>query len=259
MAKNRSRRIGRALLRDFSRYQASAFALIVANVLPLFGVLFLRWDAFAIVALYWAENVVIGGINVLKLITCSPDPNELDWSKLTRVAQSDESRQQLQKWREQSASVKFVHHGSKLFFVPFFIVHYGLFCLIHGAFVFHLFGHDVSSLGPLGEWGGFASVFTREHLWWAVIALAASHLFSFFVNYLGRGEYRRTLAPLLMIQPYARVVVLHVAILFGGFVAMALGSNVGVLALLVAGKTALDLSLHLRERARNAARHVVSW
>jgi hypothetical protein len=54
-----------------------------------------------------------------------------------------------------------------------------------------------------------------------------------------------------MAQPYARVVVLHLAILFGGWIALALGSNVGVLMLLIAGKTVLDLSLHLRERMRN--------
>ena len=62
-----------------------------------------------------------------------------------------------------------------------------------------------------------------------VVALAASHLYSFFVNYIGHGEYRRTFVVWLMVQPYARVVVLHLAILFGGFIAMALGSNVGVL------------------------------
>ena len=29
--------------------------------------------------MYWAENVVIGAINVLKMITCSPDANRLVW------------------------------------------------------------------------------------------------------------------------------------------------------------------------------------
>jgi hypothetical protein len=251
VANHRFRRVGRLTLRDFSRYQSSAFSLIAANVLPLFGVIFLRWDAFAIVVLYWAENVVIGGINVLKLITCSPDPELLDWSRFSKAAQSDEARRQLQRWREQGASIKLVHHGSKLFFVPFFVIHYGLFCLAHGMFLFAVFGHD--PFGRFGDFSGFGRVFSEQHLWWAAIALAASHLYSFFANYIGRGEYRRTLVPLLMFQPYSRVVVLHIAILFGGFVAMALGSNIGVLVILIAGKTALDLALHLRERERNAA------
>ncbi|MHC4130435.1 MAG: DUF6498-containing protein [Planctomycetota bacterium] len=32
-------------------------ALIVANIIPIWGVLFLGWDAFCIVLLYWAENL----------------------------------------------------------------------------------------------------------------------------------------------------------------------------------------------------------
>lgn len=79
-----------------------------------------------------------------------------------------------------------------------------------------------------------------------------SHLASFFVNFLGRGEYRRTVVPMLMMQPYARIIVLHFAILLGAFVAFALGSNIAVLLILIVGKTMLDLSLHLRERVRNA-------
>jgi hypothetical protein len=88
-------------------------------------------------------------------------------------------------------------------------------------------------------------------MWWCVFALAASHLWSFFVNYLGRGEYRRTVVAVLMAQPYARIVILHVAILLGGFVSMALGSNIGILMLLIVGKTTLDLSLHLHERMKH--------
>jgi hypothetical protein len=98
----------------------------------------------------------------------------------------------------------------------------------------------------------FLDVFSRDHLWWCVAALASSHLWSFAVNYIGRGEYRRTAVPILMFAPYARIVVLHIAILLGGFVAFALGSNFFVLALLIAGKTLLDLSLHLVEREKNS-------
>ena len=41
-------------LRDFSKYKSSAWTLIAANSLPLFGVLFFGWDTFSIVFLYWA-------------------------------------------------------------------------------------------------------------------------------------------------------------------------------------------------------------
>ena len=35
--------------------------LVLANLIPLFGVLYLDWDVGSIVVLYWAENLIIGG------------------------------------------------------------------------------------------------------------------------------------------------------------------------------------------------------
>lgn len=236
-------------LRGLDQFRASAIALILANLLPLFGVLFLKWDAFSIVALYWAENVVLGAINVLKMIACSPDEKSIDWSRFAGDEKVEELKRQFEGSRESIEVAKLVHHGGKLFLVPFFAVHYGFFCLIHGVFVFTLFGHENlrSGFGPFGPLSDIGSVFREQHLWWAVAALAASHLYSFIVNYIGRGEYRRTIIAWQMFQPYARVIVLHLAILFGGFVAMALGSNVGVLVILVLAKTVLDLHFHLLE------------
>jgi len=238
---------------DFSKYTPSALTLIAANLIPLFGAVFLGWDAFAIVLLYWAENVIIGAINVLKMLTCRPDPNEVNRSKLSREAVDDPQLQTFLKGMEQhGALVKSGHLASQIFLVPFFTVHYGMFCLIHGVFVFVMLGRD-DFFGPLEMPREFWRVAVDEHLIWGLAALAGSHLCSFFTNYIGRGEYRRTAAPLLMMQPYGRVVVLHVAILFGGFVTTMFGSPVLLLVLLVIGKTILDLKLHLRERRRNAA------
>jgi hypothetical protein len=237
-------------LRGLSDYKTSAYVLIAANALPLFGVLFLDWDTFSIVALYWTENVIIGAINVLKMITCNPDMAAIYAFKFDKSGRTDGDL--ADKYASTARAALFANQASKFFLVPFFIFHYGLFCLVHGIFVFVLFGHE--SFGNVGLFGPLANiteVFSQERMWWCVFALAASHLWSFFVNYLGRGEYRRTVVAVLMAQPYARIVILHVAILLGGFVSMALGSNIGILMLLIVGKTMLDLSLHLHERMKN--------
>jgi hypothetical protein len=240
-------------LGDFSNYKASAWALVAANALPLFGVLFFGWDTFSIVFLYWVENVIIGAINVLKMIACDPDPDSVDWSQFQRREEVD---RMLEEAKRSGAfdNIGLLNHGSKFFFVPFFIFHYGMFCLVHGAFIFAIFDREAGGFGPFGGFDNALHVFSQEHLWLGAAALAASHLWSFVVNFLGNGEYRRTAVPMLMFQPYARVVVLHVAILFGAFLAFAMGSNIVVLMLLIAGKTFLDLSQHLRERDRNAGR-----
>jgi hypothetical protein len=198
--------------------------------------------------------VIIGAINVLKMITCSPDESLIDWSKFGNEEQVAEIKKKLEGPDGAAAKAQLVHHGAKFFMVPFFAFHYGLFCLVHGVFVFALFGHDDFGhhFGPFGPLGNLFTVFKEQQLWWGVAPLAASHLYSFVVNYLGHGEYRRTVVPLLMFQPYARIIVLHLAILFGGFIAMALGSGFGVLAILIVGKTLLDLHFHLLARLRSA-------
>ena len=88
--------------------------------------------------------------------------------------------------------------------------------------------------------------------WSAVLvgggAMFLSHGASFFLNYMGRGEYRTASVGGQMAAPYARVVVLHLTILFGAFAIAFLGAPIVALLILVVLKTAIDLALHLRER-----------
>lgn len=237
---------------DLSDRRWSVASLLTANLLPLAGVLFLGWRAFDVVFLYWLENVVIGVINVLKMATCKPttEPGKTNESvdRLAEVLGAGKGDPDLQamrdfsnELREGSADQRF---EAKFFFIPFFTVHYGLFCLVHGVFVCVLLGGGGPFTNPfsaafeaLGRFGILA----------AVIGLAASHLVSFVTNYLGRGEYRRLTLADLMAQPYGRIVVLHIAIVFGAFLVVAFGSPVWLLVLLVAGKTWYDLKLHLKE------------
>ncbi len=199
---------------------ASAVVLVAANVIPLYGVVALGWSVFDVLLLFWVENVIVGLLNVARMIFAAPD-DPLQW-------------------------------GAKLLFVPFFCFHYGMFTAVHGAFVFGLFGHLKTS--GLIEPALWLDTIGARQLWLPVGVLAASHLFSFLWNYIGRGEYRLASAPELMTKPYARVVVLHLTILFGGFGVQALGSPLWALVLLVVLKTGIDLAAHLREHRKAAAR-----
>lgn len=53
-----------------------------------------------------------------------------------------------------------------------------------------------------------------------------------------------------MAAPYGRIVVLHIAILFGALVITALGSPVFLLILLIIGKIVLDVKLHQRSHRK---------
>ncbi|UCC97149.1 MAG: hypothetical protein JSW66_15045, partial [Phycisphaerales bacterium] len=206
-------------------------ALLAANAIPLFGVLFLGWDAFTIVLLYWTENVVVGFYNVVKMVfAAAPHP---------------------------------LAHLGKLFVIPFFMVHYGGFTAIHGFFVLALFHKgDGPSVGHM-DWPcflvfvqmlfnviGYVYSIIPPQVRLAVLALFASHGVSFVQNYLLKREYATAKPNELMGSPYGRVVVMHVAILAGGFLTMAIGSPAPLLVVLVLLKTVLDVNLHKREHKK---------
>jgi len=119
---------------------------------------------------------------------------------------------------------------------------------VHGVFVLAMFGGGGPTGFPTPD--VFWTAIREYHLQWAVLGLAASHGFSFVHNFLMNGEYRRLTPPLLMVQPYGRIVVLHIAILVGGGLMMLLGSPKIGLLILVILKTGLDLAAHLRERVK---------
>src|SRR5207245_10592179 len=100
------------------RLSPSALVLVAANLVPLAGVLFFGWSVFATLLLFWVENVIVGGFNILRMLWAQPD-NPLMWV-------------------------------AKAGMIPFFIVHYGMFTTVHGVFVLTLFGgmHERGFAGP---------------------------------------------------------------------------------------------------------------
>ena len=230
-------------------FQWSIWVLVAANLLPLFGVMFLGWSTFDVVFLYWMENVVIGIINVLKMITCRPSLDAIKEKYADRFAGIPEEQQaQLDKLTENGSLVSI---GTKIFMVPFFSFHYGFFCFVHLIFI-------TLMLGGGGMMGGdpfdrMSNISVTLGMALSVIALFVSHLVSYFTNFLGKGEYKRTAAPILMFQPYARIVVLHIAIVFSGFFTLMLGQPIWLLILLVIGKIMLDLTMHKREHKKLAS------
>ena len=212
--------------------------LVAVNLGLILGVVYLDWDVFDIVFLYWAENLVIGVINVMKMITANPDP--------LSGLETPDGKPIGEKLPRQYGTAA-IGWGVKLFLIPFFIVHYGGFCFGHGVFVFALFDRGNEFDGDL--WSAVPELLVGG-LGLSLALLAISHLASFFLNYLGRGEYRRTSAAALMMRPYGRIVALHITIIIGGFLAMAMGDHLLILLVLVVLKTFVDLAMHGRERQK---------
>jgi hypothetical protein len=196
--------------------KASVLALILANLVPLVGVFFFDWDVFSVVLLYWMENLVLGFYTLLKII----------------LLPAENVRNQL----------------DKVLTIPFFCVHYGMFCFGHGVFIFAIFT-DFGIEGPRN--GPADTLFGRMlGLIIPVLALGVSHGISFVQNYLLGKEYNEMNLGDLMKAPYARIVILHVALIAAGFFIVLLGSPIPLLVILIGMKTGMDVWLHNREHVR---------
>jgi hypothetical protein len=205
--------------RDWS---ASLWFLVAVNLLPIVGVLQFGWDVGDIVFLYWFENLIVGALNVVRMLLLRPElpgglqvPEVLLWF-------------------------------GKIFTAAFFTVHYGFFCYGHGMFLASMFhkGRDTIEMTR--------SMLHEPAMLIAVAALAASHLFSLIRNYIGRGEYRRVDLSKLMFRPYGRIVVVHIYILAAGFALQFYKSPAIAIVAFVLVKIVVDAAMHRRERALHA-------
>lgn len=201
-------------------YQAPlAWVSLAVDLLPLLAIFAFGWGAAPLVALYWLENVIIGAVTLARMLAAGV-------------------------YRVQMFTVC-------LFAVPFFLLHYGLFCFGHGLFVKSLADPDAPGTGVVGlirwalEAGAFLPLFAG-----AILVLNAIY---FAVDYIGGGE-ARTANPLVeMFRPYDRILILHFALVLGAL--FAFGSDeplIGVL-LLLAIRVAFGMLGEIRRRTKRDA------
>ncbi|MDD3517208.1 MAG: DUF6498-containing protein [Chromatiales bacterium] len=203
-------------------------ALLVANLLPLFGVLGFGWDVGGLLVLYWLENLVVGAYTLLRML----------------------------------------HAGGWFAVFPglFFAFHYGAFCGGHGLFLMLFLGDGDGIMPTHGDdWPGplvFIQMLVRvieavaeqapEHFWLPLFGLAVSHGISLLVHHVFGHEDAGRSPQRIMMDPYGRIVVMHLAIIAGGMAVMALGSPLPMLLILIVLKIGFDVALHRRAHARRA-------
>lgn len=213
----------------------SIAALVAANLVPLYGVLFRGWSVLAILVLYWIESGIIGALNVAEIA--------------------------MARGRTAAGPTRFTINGRpaperSAFLVLFFVMHYGIFWLVHGVFVFllPLFANVGSSPADGGgdPFAQYAAMNARAVAIGAV-GLAISHSLSFAINFVGGREYLTVSPAEQMFSVYGRVFVLHATVLGGALLLGWLGTPVVALVILITGKIILDIAFHLRQHRRARA------
>jgi len=248
--------------------ESSVWILLIANLIPVFGVLFFDWDLYSIMVLFWMETAIIGFYQIIKIL------------KVMLIF--------------------------SIFLVPFFCVHFGGFMFGHFLFLTAFFGppefkHTFSPLPVL------QNLLFHKGFWIPALALFLSHGYAFFkhdwnpnlspfsttvpdpsanppsptqtTDYHPMEDWRAELRPTiqtisgpkqitlspktqalvmwvakrsvnpgrqdLMAEPYKRVVIMHVTIIFGAFLTFIFGTTKFVILLLIGLKIASDLFSHV--------------
>ncbi len=210
----------------------STLLILAANLLPLIGVIFWGWDTFLVVMLFWMETAIFAFWAMTSILLGVP-----------------------------ATEKEIPSFGGRVALVIFFTLHSGLFMLVHLLFLWALFSGDWRS-EILGAGDFFRKIVVNTGLWLPLL-----------VSFIGRGvatmvdrapELSTLSAPIVKpkaqadedeepkgaIGPlYVRIVILHIVIIAGAWLAQAFGS-IAPFILLILFKTAVDLSFHLAAEAR---------
>ena len=109
--------------------------LIASNLVPLAGVAWWGWHLGTVMVLYWLENGIVGVLNALRMAVAA-------------LAAEEHSGREKPVGGTDVAWVLRV--AARMSMIPFFVIHYGIFWVVHGVFVFTLFAGPA----PFGKAAG---------------------------------------------------------------------------------------------------------
>lgn len=202
---------------------AATSILVLSNLVPLAGILLWGWDAFVLLCLYWLETAVVGFWTILRVVTMSRDRDSVAGRSI----------------------------AGALAIGGFFIVHAGIFMTVHMVFLWTLFA------GPWASRLHDARDFIRLiviglGLWLPLLALFVGQGAMFINDAVNRFIFAKpsqesTEVGDIMGGFYRRIVLMHVAIMGGGFIAEKIGTAAPLI-ILVLVKTALEIRFQIRQR-----------
>ena len=210
-------------------WSPSSIALLIANLIPVYGVLFQDWELFPLIFTYWIENVLIGSINILRLLLVYP--------------------------------ASLIFWLLKLLIVPFFYImvfalfNFGYFYVIVAIFekdkYFQWHEYVLWQDSMLDLIGQIPDGIIHYGILPAVVMFSISHLFSLVYNDYIRGETRNPKWLKLLFRPYARIFIVHTTVIITGIIIAFMEQPFYGLLIVVILKTITDLFVHIREHKQS--------
>lgn len=167
------------------------YFLLLANLVPVYGVWYLDWKAVDVFIVYALETIIAGFFTILKLGTATIVKKTDEWV-------NGESRSQV----------------SGLLFIFFFIVHFGMFAAIQTSIFSETAGIIPEGKGMLYfffHWYLFINTDIAIMLSVFAVSYATRNLFPFLVN----KEYKTASMSKLMFEPYGRIFIQQFTVILG--------------------------------------------
>ena len=192
-------------------------SLVIANLIPIYGVLFYNWNLTTVPFLYWAE-VVIVGLYFIPKTYLAVKYGGLTWEIPTKLSKNV---QQI---------------ISQVFVLSFFIFYFLILAALHYSIVVKLFGiPDVDS-----------------YILFAITIFVISHGISFFTNYIGNREYEKIYVneDNVFALHMRRVWLVQIVVIGGGLIAMEKSSSSMIILVSLVIKMILDVHTHYQEHKK---------
>jgi len=199
------------------RFEQSALFLVLSNIFTIAVALLEKWDLSYVMWIFWGQSAVIGYYN-WRRIRCLKEFSITGYTIYNQPAEPTRAN------KLQVAS----------YIALFFALHYGFFHLGYLVFLFVESG-DLSRSDMLGVLA-------------CIVIFALNHRFSFHQN-LEKDLRRKPHILTVMIFPYARILPMHLTIIFGN---QSPSKTAGTLILFLSLKTFADLIMHLIEHRGNS-------
>ena len=165
--------------------------LIIANLVPVYGVWFEGWSAIDAFIVYALETIILGFMTLIKL------------GIMTLVRGTDT-------WYNEGSSMQ----ASGLLFMLFFTLHYGLFVAVQTTIFSQSAGIVPSDKGLLYFFFHWYSYINTD-IAIMLLVFVMSYFITSLLPFIARGDYKRISMMRVMFQPYGRIIIQQFTVILG--------------------------------------------
>lgn len=182
---------------------SSSISLLLSNIIVIILAILQKWDVATVLWVYWMQSIIIGFFQFMRILSLKKFSTE----NFTVNNQPAPPTSQ-----------------TKIFTAFFFAFHYGFFHFIYVIFLFNFFQ--------------FSQPLDFKYLFTGGLIFFLNHTFSYFYNKIIDKEKVQNIAALIF-SPYARIIPMHLIIIFGAI----LGQSTLIVFLIL--KTLADIMMHV--------------